>query len=59
VAALRATPEALLRDLELLGFLVDTTRCGTPAALGVVTASGYAYRREDGVNVVPITALGP
>lgn len=125
-AALRATPERLLGDLELLGFLfesllvrdlrvyaqasdarvlhyrdsgglevdaiveagdgrwmalevklgqsqideaaaglkrfaerVDTARCGSPALLGVVVATGYGYRREDGVAVIPIGALGP
>ncbi len=126
VAALQATPEALLRDLRLLGFLfeslvvrdlrvyaqasdaevlqyrdsngheadaivraqdgrwaafevklgagqvedgvrslqrfarqIDTERCGPPAALGVIVATGLAYRREDGVQVIPIAALGP
>ena len=126
VAALRATPERLLDDLELLGFLfeslvvrdlrvyaqaadaqvsqyrdsdglevdaivetgdgrwmafevklgqgqvdmaaanlmrfaerVDTARCGKPALLGVIVATGYGYRREDGVAVIPIGALGP
>ena len=126
VAALRATPDRLLRDLNLLGFLfeslvvrdlrvyaqqadarvfhyrdsgglevdaiveagdgrwlalevklgqgqvdeaaanllrfaerIDTARCGTPALLGVVVASGYALRRQDGVAVIPIGALGP
>jgi hypothetical protein len=38
---------------------VDTARCGRPALLGVIVATGYAYRREDGVAVLPIGALGP
>jgi predicted AAA+ superfamily ATPase len=126
VAALRATPDRLLSDLNLLGFLfeslvvrdlrvyaqavdaqvlhyrdsgglevdaivetgdgrwmafevklghgqiddavaslnrfaarVDTARCGSPAVLGVIVATGYGYLREDGVAVVPIGALGP
>lgn len=126
VAALRATPDRLLRDLELLGFLfeslvvrdlrvyaqaadarvlqyrddsglevdaiveagdgrwmafevklgagqadeaaaslrrfverIDIGQCGSPALLGVIVASGYGYRREDGVAVIPIGALGP
>ena len=126
VAALRATPDRLLGDLNLLGFLfeslvvrdlrvyaqaadarvsqyrdsgglevdaiveagdgrwmafevklgqgqiddaaasltrfaarIDTARCGSPALLGVIVATGYGYRREDGVAVVPIGALGP
>lgn len=126
VAALRATPDRLLRDLRLLGFLfeslvvrdlrvyaqandadvlqyrdsndhevdaivqahdgrwaalevklgvgqvddavrslqrfirqVDTERCGRPAALGVVVATGFGYVREDGIQVIPIGSLGP
>jgi uncharacterized protein len=124
VAALRATPERLLREINSLGFLfeslvvrdlrvyaqaadaevlqyrdsgglevdaiveardgrwmafevklgqvdeaaaallrfaqrIDTSRCGPPALLGVIVATGYGYRREDGVAVIPIGALGP
>lgn len=126
VAALRATPERILKDLNLLGFLfeslvirdlriyaqaadatvlqyrdntglevdaiveagdgrwaafeiklggalveegvaklrrfaarVDTQKCGEPAALGVIVATGYGYQRDDGVSVIPIAALGP
>ncbi len=126
VAALRATPDRLLDDLNLLGFLfeslvvrdlrvyaqaadgrvlqyrdngglevdaivetgngrwmafevklghgqiddaaaslmrfakrIDTARCGSPALLGVIVATGYGYRRQDGVAVIPIGALGP
>jgi hypothetical protein len=46
---------------SLLDFVakVDTGRCGEPAALCVVTASGYGYQRPDGVWVLPIGALGP
>ena len=35
---------------------VDTDRHGAPAFLAVITGWGYAYRREDGVFVVPIGA---
>ncbi len=38
---------------------VDTTDRGEPANKLVVTAEGYAYRRPDGVSVVPIGTLGP
>jgi uncharacterized protein len=38
---------------------IDTTRCGSPAMLGVIVATGYGYQREDGVAVIPIGALGP
>jgi len=38
---------------------IDTTRCGEPGVLAVITATGLAYRRKDGVHVVPIGTLGP
>lgn len=38
---------------------VDTKRSGEPAMLGVIVAGGYGYVREDAVQVIPITALGP
>ncbi len=38
---------------------VDTDQHGKPAFLGVLTSSGYAGQRPDGVHVIPITALGP
>ena len=38
---------------------VDTSRQGKPRALIVITATGSAGRRADGVHVVPLTALGP
>jgi predicted AAA+ superfamily ATPase len=38
---------------------VDTGKQGPPAALIVITATGSAGRRPDGVHVVPITALAP
>ena len=126
VAALRASPESLLRELSLFGFLfeslvirdlrvyaqaadaqvlqyrdsnnleidaiveaadgrwaafevklgagqvdraaenlarlvrqVDTVRCGPPAALAVIVGTGFGYRRDDGVDVVPIGTLTP
>jgi hypothetical protein len=38
---------------------VDTSDRGEPANKLVITSTGFAYRRPDGVSVVPITALGP
>lgn len=38
---------------------VDTDRHGKPAFMAVVTGWGYAYRRPDGVFVIPIGALAP
>lgn len=38
---------------------VDKGRHGEPMALGVITSTGAAGRREDGVHVIPIGCLGP
>ena len=38
---------------------VDTSKIGEPAFLMVLTAGQYAYRREDGVYIVPIGCLKP
>jgi len=38
---------------------IDTSRHGEPQSLIVVTATGSAGTRNDGVHVVPITALRP
>lgn len=38
---------------------IDTSKHGDPSALLVVTATGSAGRRSDGVSVTPITALAP
>lgn len=37
---------------------IDTTRHGEPAALAVITSTGYAGRRPDGVHAIPIATLG-
>ena len=38
---------------------VDTAKTGEPAFLAVVTTRAAALRRKDGVQVLPIAALGP
>lgn len=38
---------------------VDQGRTGAPVALGVITSTGFAYRRADGITVLPIGTLGP
>ena len=38
---------------------VDEERHGAPAFLAVITGWGFAYRRDDGVLVLPIGSLGP
>ncbi len=38
---------------------IDAGERGDPVKKLVITATGYAYQRDDGVSVVPITSLGP
>jgi hypothetical protein len=38
---------------------VDLDKVGEPAFLGVVTTRTAAVRRQDGVHILPIAALGP
>lgn len=47
--------EALVRLRDKL----DGGRTGPPARLAVITATGYAYERPDGVCVAPLTSLRP
>jgi predicted AAA+ superfamily ATPase len=44
---------------NLLAFVnkIDRKKMGAPAALTVITANGFACRRKDGVNVVPLSVL--
>jgi uncharacterized protein len=51
--------DAAAETLTRFATRVDTAQCGEPTALGVITATGYGYRRPDGVHVIPIGALGP
>ena len=51
--------EDAARTLLTFADRLDTARCGAPAALGVITATGYGYQRPDGVGVIPIGVLGP
>jgi len=45
--------------LRLLRERVDVNRMGEPSFLAVVTAGATAYRRDDGVLVVPLACLRP
>jgi predicted AAA+ superfamily ATPase len=46
------------RNLLTLATRVDSAAHGRPVALGVITGWGAAYRRDDGVWVIPIGTLG-
>jgi predicted AAA+ superfamily ATPase len=45
------------RNLLKFAAKIDTKKAGEPAALTVITGNGFAYRRPDGVNVVPLSTL--
>jgi uncharacterized protein len=49
--------DAAASNLLKLARKVDQKRIGAPGALTVITATGFAFRRKDGVNVVPIGTL--
>lgn len=56
----RAAVEAAAASLtKLRDERIDLKRVDEPRRLVVLTATGFAYERTDGVAVVPITALGP
>lgn len=45
------------QNLLKLADRIDYTKREKPALLAVITANGFAYRREDGVAVIPIGVL--
>lgn len=49
--------DASAKNLLKLANIVDTNEMNNPSFLMVITAGKYAYRRADGVYVVPITTL--
>ena len=53
------TVEAAARSLHKLRDKVASDRRADLAGLVIVTARGPAYRRPDGIQVAPATALGP
>lgn len=58
----KLSPEAVddaAKALLKFAAVVDTAKCGPPSALAVITGTGFAYQRPDGVYAVPIGALGP
>ena len=51
-----AQDEAAANLLKFAG-KIDQKKMGTPAALTIITANGFACRRKDGVNVIPLSVL--
>jgi predicted AAA+ superfamily ATPase len=44
-------------NLRAFSDKIDQEKMGPPSALTVISANGFACRRKDGVNVVPLSAL--
>ena len=55
VGQVDAAAKSLLKFRERM----DLNAAGEPKTLGVIVSSGYGYTRDDGIAVIPITALGP
>lgn len=54
------TIEGAVATLQALGRKLDTSKMSTPAFMAVLCGNApYAYRREDGVYVVPLGCLKP
>lgn len=51
--------DSAVESLRKVAGRVDASIMGEPSFLLVIVADGYAYRREDGVFVVPIGCLAP
>jgi len=49
--------DAAAENLLKFADTIDLTKVKAPSALTVITANGFAYRRPDGVNVVPLSVL--
>ena len=37
---------------------IDTTKSKSPSSLNIITGTGYAFTRPDGVNVLPLSVIG-
>ena len=51
--------DAGARSLLTLADRIDEAATGVPSFCAVITPGGYAYRRGDGVYVLPISCLRP
>jgi hypothetical protein len=54
-----AAIDVAAKSLAKFARRIDTRRSGKPAALAVIVTTGYGYVRDDGIQVIPIGALGP
>jgi predicted AAA+ superfamily ATPase len=51
--------EEAAANLTFFSSQIDTKIMGYPSFLAILTAGKYAYRRKDGIYVIPIGCLGP
>ena len=49
--------DAAANNLLKFAAKIDTAKTKAPTALTVITGNGFAHRRQDGVNVVPLSTL--
>jgi hypothetical protein len=49
--------DAAAENLKKFSRKIDTQKTKAPAALTVITGNGFAHRRADGVNAVPLSVL--
>lgn len=56
---MRWTPADLLRDFEAFGLQFESLCVRDLRVYAVVTAGATAYRRDDGVLVIPLACLRP
>jgi len=45
------------KSLLTLSNKIDKSKASEPSSLNVITANGFAHRRKDGINVIPIGTL--
>ena len=55
----RGQIDTAVAALQKFAERIDTAKSGSPGTLGVIVATGYGYRRDDGIAVIPIGALAP
>jgi hypothetical protein len=53
----KAEEESAAASLFAVKKHIDTSKKGEPAVMGIITAGQYAYKRDDGIVVIPIGCL--
>ncbi|GHT13270.1 hypothetical protein FACS189426_17940 [Bacteroidia bacterium] len=50
--------EDAAKNLLHFNSIIDTTKTNPPKSLNIITGTGMSYRRNDGINVISLAALG-